>query len=88
MFAYPAAAGFQIAILRIIPEYKAKYSNYPVRRLFNYVISFVLLMGLVGSIIFLSFEFIWSDFIKDDNIEVANLGFNINGYSFVKYDAC
>jgi len=77
LFAYPAAAGFQTAILRIIPEYKAKYPNYPVRRLFNYVISFVLLMSMVGSIIFLSFESIWSDLIKGDNIEVANLGFII-----------
>ena len=77
LFAYPAAAGFHIAVLRFIPEYKTKYPNYPVRRIFNYVISFVLLMSLVSSLIFLSLEFIWSDFIKDDNIEVANLGFVI-----------
>jgi len=77
LFAYPAASGFQIAILRIIPEYKSKYSNYPLQRLFNTIISFVLLMGLVTSIIFLSFEFIWSEFFRDDSLEVGNIGFII-----------
>jgi O-antigen/teichoic acid export membrane protein len=77
LFAYPSAAGFQTAVLRFIPEYNAKYSNYPVRKLFNYLVLFVLLMGMVSSLIFLLLEFIWSDFIKNDNIEVANLGFVI-----------
>ena len=36
LFAYPAAFGFQASVLRIIPEYKSKYSNYPVRKLFNH----------------------------------------------------
>ena len=77
LFAYPAAFGFQASVLRIIPEYKSKYSNYPVRKLFNHLVLFVLLMAMVSSLIFLLLEFIWSDFIKHDNIEVANLGFVI-----------
>ena len=28
LFAHPAAAGFHIAVLRFIPEYKTKYPNY------------------------------------------------------------
>ena len=77
LFAYPAASGFQASVLRIIPEYKAKYLNYPVRKLFNYLVLFVLLMAIMSSLIFLLLEFIWSDFIKHDNIEVANLAFVI-----------
>ncbi|MDC1016401.1 oligosaccharide flippase family protein [Planktomarina temperata] len=77
LFAYPAAFGFQASVLRIIPEYRAKYSNYPVRKLFNHIVLFVLLMAVVSSLIFFLLKFIWSDFIKFDNIGVANLGFVI-----------
>ena len=84
LFAYPAAFGFQASVLRIIPEYKSKYLNYPVRKLFNHIVLFVLLMAMVSSLIFLLLEFIWSDFIKLDNIEVANLGFVISSIIILK----
>lgn len=66
LFAYPAAFGFQASILRLIPEFRSKYSSYPLKRLFNYVIFFVLIMAMISALIFILLNAFWPKFIRLD----------------------